>query len=78
MTSVFTTIDTKGVTEAGARLQVTAAAAGEIPHVKATAALKLFTEVTVIVEVLVLPTVVVTEAGLAVRVKSGAARTFSV
>ena len=57
-----------GVTEAGAKLQVTVAEAGAIPQVNATAALKLFTDVTVIVEVVVFPMVVVTDTGKAVTV----------
>ena len=57
-----------GVTEAGAKLQVTVGVAGEMPQVKATAALKLFKDVTVIVEVVVFPTVVVTDTGKEVTV----------
>ena len=65
-----------GVTDAGAREQVTVAFTGVIEQVKATAALKLFTEVTVIVELVEFPIVVVTDAGEALIVKSGAAPTF--
>ena len=57
-----------GVTDAGAKEQVTVAVAGAIPQVKATAALKLFTDVTVIVDVVVFPTVVVADAGAALIV----------
>jgi hypothetical protein len=65
-----------GVTDAGVKVQVTAALTGEIAHVNPTAALKLFTDVTVIVEVVEFPTVVVAAAGAAVRLKSGAEPTF--
>ena len=57
-----------GVTDAGEREQVTVAFTGEIAQVKATAALKLFTEVTVIVELVELPIVVVAAAGEALNV----------
>lgn len=66
-----------GVTEDGASEHVTVGVAGEIPQVRLTAALKLLTEVTVMVEVVVFPIVVVAEAGTALTVKSGAARTFN-
>lgn len=52
-----------GVTEAGDKLQVTVGVAGEMPHDKLTAALKLFNEVRVIVPVVIFPAVVVTEFG---------------
>ena len=67
-----------GVTDTGASAQVTVGVAGEMPQVNATATLKLLIDATVIVEVLVFPTVVVAEAGAALREKSGAARTFNV
>jgi hypothetical protein len=65
-----------GVTEAGDKLHDMVALVGEIVQVNPTAALKLFTDVTVIVELVVFPTVVVAEAGVAVMLKSGAAPTF--
>lgn len=61
----------------GARAQVTAAVAGEMPQVKLTAALKLLIEVSVMIDVVEFPTVVVAEAGEATRLKSGAASTFN-
>ena len=55
---------TAGVTEGAERLQRTVGVTGEIEQVNPTAALKLLSEVTVIVEVVVLfPTTVVAEAG---------------
>ena len=66
-----------GVTEAGEREQVTVAFTGAIAQVRPTAALKLFTDVTVIVELVEFPIVVVAEAGVAVMLKSGAAPTFN-
>jgi hypothetical protein len=65
-----------GVTDAGAKLHVTAALEGEMAHVNATAELKLFTDVTVIVAVVELPTFVVADTGVALRLKSGADPTF--
>jgi hypothetical protein len=65
-----------GVTDAGEREQVTAAFDGDIAQVKATAELKLLTDVTVIVEVVVFPTLIVAAAGVAVMLKSGAEPTF--
>jgi len=65
-----------GVTDAGDREQVTVAFTGAITQVKATAELKLLTEVTVIVEVVEFPIVVVAATGVAVMLKSGAAPTF--
>ena len=66
-----------GVTEAGAKPQFTVALAGEMEQVKATAELKLLTEVTVIVELVLFPAVVVATAGVEFIVKSGAAPTFN-
>ena len=65
-----------GVTDVGAREHVMVGEAGVTEQDKATDALKLFTDVTEIVEAVVLPTVVVAEAGDAIKVKSGAAKTF--
>ena len=65
-----------GVTEAGVKLQDIVALVGEIVQVNPTAALKLLTEVTVMVEPVVFPIVVVADAGVAVMLKSGAAPTF--
>ena len=65
-----------GVTDAGDKLQDIVALVGEIAQVKPTAALKLLTEVTVMVELVEFPTVVVAEAGVAVMLKSGADPTF--
>jgi hypothetical protein len=67
-----------GVTDAGVREQLIVAETGTMAQVNATAELKLFTEVTVMVEAVVFPAVVVAEAGAAARVKSGAAPTFKV
>jgi hypothetical protein len=67
-----------GVTDAGARLQVTVALTGEMPQVNPTAELKLLSDVTVIVEVVLFPATVVAEAGDALMLKSSAARTFKV
>ena len=53
-----------GVTEAGAKEQVIVAVAGAIPQVKATAALKLLIDVTVIVDVVLFPAVVVVDTGV--------------
>ena len=66
------------MTDAGVSVQVTAALTGEIAQVNPTTALKLLTDVTVMVEFVVFPTVVVAEAGEALIVKSGAAPTFKV
>ena len=65
-----------GVTDRGDRLQVTVPLLDE--QVNPTAALKLFTDVTVIVDVVELPTIVVAANGNAPIVKSGAAPTFKV
>jgi hypothetical protein len=65
-----------GVTDAGESEQVTAAFTGAIVQVSATAELKLFSDVTVRVEVVEFPTFVVAETGVAVRLKSGADPTF--
>ena len=59
-----------GVTDAGDREQVTVAFTGVIAQVKATAELKLFNDVTVIVEVVEFPAAVVAEAGEADKLKS--------
>jgi hypothetical protein len=67
-----------GVTETGFKLQVIVAETGAIPQVTPTAELKLFTEVTVMVAVVVFPAVVVADTGVEVIVKSGAAPTFNV
>ena len=67
-----------GVTDAGAKPQVTVAVTGVITQVKLTAELKLLAEVTEIVEVVEFPAVVVAEAGPALIVKSGAAPIFKV
>ena len=58
-----------GVTDAGAKLQVTVEFTGAIVQVNATAELKLLREVTVIVEVVLFPAAVVAEAGEAVKLK---------
>jgi hypothetical protein len=52
-----------GVTEAGAKEQVIVAETGAIVQVNATAELKLLTEVTVMVDVVLFPAVVVADAG---------------
>jgi hypothetical protein len=67
-----------GVTDAGARLQVTVALTGEMPQVNPTAELKLLIDVIVITEVVEFPTVVVAEAGVALILKSGGGKTFMV
>ena len=59
-----------GVTETGARPQVTVAFTGVIAQDKPTVALKLFNEVTAINEVVEFPAAVVAEAGAAVILKS--------
>jgi hypothetical protein len=59
-----------GVTDAGAKLQVTVAFTGEIAQVNPTAKLKLFNDVTVIVEVALFPAAVVADVGEAVKLKS--------
>ena len=56
--------------------QVTVELTGEITQASATAELKLLRDVTVIVELVEFPTVVVAEAGFAVMLKSGADPTF--
>jgi hypothetical protein len=65
-----------GVTDAGARPQVTVAFTGTIAQVNPTAELKLLSDVTVIVDVVEFPAAVVAEAGEALRLKSSAAPTF--
>jgi hypothetical protein len=67
-----------GVTDRGDKLQDIVALIGEIAQVNPTAELKLFTEVTVMVELVELPAVVVADEGIALNEKSGAATTFSV
>ena len=59
-----------GVTEVKLNPQVTVAVTGATAQVKVTAALKAFNEVTVIVEVVEFPIVVVAEAGEADNPKS--------
>ena len=59
-----------GVTEAGANPQVTVAFTGAIAQLNATAELKLFNEVTVMVEVVLFPAAVVADTGDAVKLKS--------
>ena len=56
-----------GVTDAGDKLQVTAALTGTIEQERVTAELKLFADKTEIVEVVELPAMVVAEAGDALR-----------
>ena len=68
----------RGVTETGARLQVTVELTGEIPQVNPTAELKLLMDVTVIVDVVELPAVVVADAGNALMLKSGGGKTLIV
>ena len=65
-----------GVTDAGARLQVTVALTGAIVQVNATAELKLLREVTVIVEVVLFPATVVAETGDALKLKSFTVRVY--
>lgn len=65
----FTVPLAAGVTDAGARLHVTVAFTGAIVQERATAELKLFKEVTVMVVVVLLPTDVVPEAGAALKLK---------
>ena len=65
-----------GVTEVKLNPQVTVALTGETAQVSVTAALKLLSDVTVMVELVEFPTVVVAEAGFAVMLKSGADPTF--
>ena len=67
-----------GVTEAGDKLHDIVALVGEIVQVNPTAALKLFTDVTVIVELVVFPTVVVAEAGDAVKLKKFAETAYEI
>jgi hypothetical protein len=59
-----------GVTDVKLNPQVTVAFTGAIAQVKATAELKLFKDVTVIVEVVEFPIVVVADAGEALKLKS--------
>ena len=59
-----------GVTDAGAKEQVTVAFTGAIAQVNPTAELKLLKEVTVIVEVPPFPAIVVAEVGEEPRLKS--------
>jgi hypothetical protein len=58
-----------GVTEAGARPQVTVALTGAIEQVNATAELNPLKDVTVTVEVVELPATVVAEIGEAAKMK---------
>lgn len=67
-----------GVTDPGANPQVTVAFTGVIVQVKLTAALKLLADVTVIVEIVEFPAVVVAEIGFELIEKSGAAPTINV
>jgi hypothetical protein len=53
-----------GVTDAGANEQVIVTVAGAIPQLNPTAALNPFTDVTVIVEPVLFPAVVVAKAGV--------------
>jgi hypothetical protein len=66
-----------GVTDAGVKVQVTVAFTGAMAQVNTTAELKLFNDVTVIVELVEFPTVVVADMGAALKLKSGAAPTFN-
>jgi hypothetical protein len=59
-----------GVTDAGAKLQVTVAFTGAIAQLNPTAELKLFNDVTVIVEVVEFPAAVVADTGVALKLKS--------
>ena len=56
-----------GVTDAGAKEQVTVAFTGAIVQASPTAELKLFNEVTVMVEVVLFPAAVFAAAGVAVK-----------
>ena len=64
-----------GVTDIGAKLQDTVALTGAIAQLNPTAALKLFTDVTVIVELVLFPALVVAETGAELKLKSGVAPT---
>ena len=59
-----------GVTDVGTLVQVTVALTGVIAQVNATAELKLFIDVTVIVEVVEFPAAVLAETGVALKPKS--------
>ena len=59
-----------GVTDAGAKPQVTVAFTGAIAQVKDTAVLKPLKEVTVMVDVVEFPATVVAEIGAALKLKS--------
>jgi hypothetical protein len=59
-----------GVTDVKLNPQVTEAFTGTVAQVNPTAELKLLTEVTVIVEVVLLPAIVVAVAGDALKLKS--------
>jgi hypothetical protein len=59
-----------GVTEVKLKEQVAVGVAGEMAQVNPTPELKLFIEVTVIVEVVEFPIVVVANAGAALKLKS--------
>jgi hypothetical protein len=59
-----------GVTEAGERVPVTVAFTGETAKVSATARLNPFSDVTVIVDMPLFPTIAVAEAGDADKLKS--------
>ena len=59
-----------GVTDAGEKLQATVAVAGEMPQLKVTTELKLFSEVTLIVDVVESPAITIPETGEAPKLKS--------
>jgi hypothetical protein len=59
-----------GVTLAGETPQVTVGVTGEIEQLKVTSELKLFSEFTVTVEVVLFPAAVVADAGFMLRLKS--------
>lgn len=65
----------EGVTDDGAREQVTVASTGAIEQVNATAELKLLRDATVMVEAVGLPATVKADAGDAVTLKSVTDRT---
>ena len=67
---------TAGVIDGGAILQETVGVTGEMAHVNPTGALKLFREVTVTVDAVEFPTVVVPETGRTDRLKSGGTDTL--
>ena len=67
-----------GVTEAGAKEQVTVAFTGEIAQLNATARLKPFSDVTVMFELPLFPIIIVAEAGEALKLKSFKVRVYVV